>query len=83
MPTFKLTKKTLSHIFIAAFCLHVLRILTTTFPEEALKVSQHNFFQKIMKVVLLVIYLFTYDSSKSPFFMLNMAFDVLSTVFVI
>ena len=33
------------------------------------------------KVVLLVIYLFNYDSSKSAFFMLNMAIDVLlSTV---
>ena len=33
--------------------------------------------------MLLVIYLFDYDSSKSTFFMLNMAFDVLlSTVFV-
>ena len=29
------------------------------------------------KVVLLVIYLFNYDSSKSTFLMLNMAFDVL------
>ena len=47
MPTFKLTKKTLSHI-IHAFCLHFLRILTTTFPEEALKVSQHNFFQEVL-----------------------------------
>ena len=35
------------------------------------------------KVVLLVIYLFNYDSSKSIFFMLNMAFDaLLSTVFI-
>ena len=33
--------------------------------------------------MLLVIYLFNYDSSKSTFFMLFMAFDVLlSTVFV-
>ena len=35
------------------------------------------------KVVLLVIYLFNKDSSKSIFFMLNIAFDVvLSTVFL-
>ena len=35
------------------------------------------------KVVLLAIYLFNYDSSKSTFFMLNVAFDfVLGTVFV-
>ena len=40
-----------------------------------------NFFQR--KVVLLVIYLFNHDSSKSTIFMLNMAFDVLlSAVFV-
>ena len=26
-------------------CLPFLRILTANFPEEALKVSQHNFFQ--------------------------------------
>ena len=36
-----------------------------------------------LKVVLLVIYLFNHNSSKSTFFMLNMAFGVLlSTVFV-
>ena len=35
------------------------------------------------KVVLLVIYLFNYDSSKSTSFMLNVAFDfVLSTVII-
>ena len=35
------------------------------------------------KLVLLVIYLFQYSSTKSNFFMLNMTFDVvLSTVFV-
>ena len=49
--------------------------------EEALKVFQHNFFQ--WKVVLLVIYLFNHDSSKSTIFMLNMASDVfLRAVFV-
>ena len=52
--------------------------------EEALNVCEHNFFQKYKrKVVLLVTYLFSYDSSKPTFFMLNMAFDVLlSIVFV-
>ena len=40
-----------------------------TSSEEALKMCQHNFFQKIKrKVVLLVIYLFNYDSSKSTLF---------------
>ena len=40
-------KKTLSHIFLHAFCLHFLRILPTTFPEEALNVSQHSFLQEV------------------------------------
>ena len=40
-----------------------------------MKVRKYNFFQR--KVVLLVIYLFNHDSSKSTIFMLNMAFDVL------
>ena len=40
-----------------------------------MKVRKYNFFQR--KVVLLVIYLFNHDSSKSTIFMLNLAFDVL------
>ena len=48
---------------------------TTTSSEESLKVCEYNFFQR--KVVLLVIYLFNHDSSKSTIFMLNVAFDVL------
>ena len=49
--------------------------------EEVLKVCEHNFI--LRKVVLLVIYLFNPDSSKSAIIMLNMVFDVLlSTVFV-
>ena len=43
--------------------------------EETLKMCEHNFFQR--KVVLLLIYLFNHDSSKSTLFMLNMAFHVL------
>ena len=55
--------------------------ITITSSEEGLKVCEYNFFQR--KVVLLVIYLFNHDSSKSTIFMLNMAFDVLlSEVFV-
>ena len=55
--------------------------ITITSSEEGLKVCEYNFFQR--KVVLLVIYLFNHDSSKSTIFMLNMAFDVLlNTVFV-
>ena len=55
--------------------------ITITSSEEGLKVCKYSFFQR--KVVLLVIYLFNHDSSKSTIFMLNMAFDVLlSAVFV-
>ena len=55
--------------------------ITIASSEEGLKVCEYNFFQR--KVVLLVIYLFNHDSSKSTIFMLNMAFDVLlSAVFV-
>ena len=58
--------------------------ITITSSKEVLKVREHNFFHEYkQKVVLLVIYLFNYDSSKSTFFMLNIAFDVvLGTVFV-
>ena len=52
-----------------------------TSSKEGLKVCVYNFFQR--KVVLLAIYLFNHDSSKSTLFMLKMAFDVLlSAVFV-
>ena len=55
--------------------------ITITSSEEGLKVCEYNFFQQ--KVVLLVIYLFNHDSSKSTTFKLNVAFDVLlSEVFV-
>ena len=55
--------------------------ITITSSEEGSKACEYNFFQR--KVVLLVIYLFNHDSSKSTIFMLNMAFDVLlSAVFV-
>ena len=57
------------------------KCITITSSQEGLKVYQCNFFQQ--KVVLLVIYLFNHDSSKSTIFMLDMAFDVLlSAVFV-
>ena len=53
-------------------------------PKRLLKcASKISFWKYKQKVVLLVIYLFNYDSSKSTSFMLNVAFDfVLSTVFV-
>ena len=47
-----------------------------TSSEEALKMCQHNFFQKIKrKVVLLVIYLFNYDSYKSTLFIWHLTFS--------
>ena len=52
--------------------------ITITSSKEALKVREHNFFQG--KVVLLIIYLFNHDSSKSTIFMLNRTFVVLLSV---
>ena len=61
--------------FILSECIMIIS------SEEALKVCEHNFFQR--KVVLLEIYLFICDSSESTIFMLNMGFDILlSAVFV-
>ena len=75
MPTCKLTKKTLSHILLHAFCLHFLRIhhdycftITISFRKNKRNV---------------VIHVLNDNSSKSTYFMLNMAFEVLlRTVFV-
>ena len=86
MPTCKFTKKKLFHtssfMYVAfIFSQHI----TITLSKEALKVCRHNFLQEIFKQkgVLLVIYLFNYDSYKPTFLMLHMAFDVvLSTGFV-
>ena len=59
--------------------------ITITSSEESLKVWERNFFQR--KVLLLVIYLFNHDPSKSNDYLhveyANMAFgDLLSAVFV-
>ena len=76
MPTFKLTKKPLSHIMHFAFIFSECSRLL--FPKRPWKwASTISFRMYKRKVVLLVIYLFNYDSSKSTFFMLNMAFVVL------
>ena len=81
MPACKFTKKTLSHTPFIYFTFIFSECITIASSEEGLKVCEYNFFQR--KVVLLVIYLFNHDSSKSTIFMLNMAFDVLlSAVFV-
>ena len=48
-------------------------------PKRLLKCANSISFRKYKrKVVLVVIYLFHYNSSKSTFFMLNMTFNVLS-----
>ena len=83
MPAWKFMKKTLSHILFHVYCFHfvISSFITITSSEKALKMCEHNFFQR--KIVLLVIYLFNHDSSKPTIFMLNMVFDViLSVVFV-
>ena len=52
------------------------------FPKRLWKWASTISFRKYKpKVVLLVLYLFNYDSSKWTFFMLNMAFDVLVLTF--
>ena len=57
-----------SHIYFAFIFSERIRI---TLSEEAFKVCEQIFFL----VILLVIYLFNYDTSKSTSFMLNVAFD--------
>ena len=87
IPPWKFTKKALSHIFLHAFCLHFLRrhhnyFLWSDFEGAWAQFLSGNTSEKCKLQVSLVIYQFNYDSSKSPFFMFNMAFDVvLSTVF--
>ena len=74
-----------SHILLHVFCLHFLRTHPDYFFRRGFESERTKFsFRKYkQKVVLLVIFLFNYDSSKSTSFMLNVAFDVvLSTVFV-
>ena len=58
---------------------------TQIFPVNLAKFLRTPFLTENLRWLLLlfVIYLFNYDSSKSTFFMLNVTFDVLlSTVFV-
>ena len=91
MPSCKFTKKLLHTSFVMYFVFIFSECITINFSEEAFKVhtfkasseevivSTISFRKYKWKVVLLVIYLFSCDSSKhkSTFFMLNMAFDVL------
>ena len=71
MPTGKLTKKTLSHILLHTFCLNFLRINHDYF--FTITISFRKYKRKV------VIYLFNDDSSKSSFFMLNMAWHLTSS----
>ena len=76
MPACKFTKKkTLSHILFHVFCIHFLRIHHDYFVQRGFESVRVQFLSA--KVVFLVIYLFSHDSSKSTIFMLNVAFDVL------
>ena len=72
---------TSSFVYLPSFSQIASRLL---FPKRLWKCASTISFRKFKrKVVLLVIYLFNYDSSKPTFFMLNMVFDVLlSTAFV-
>ena len=76
MPTCNVREKTLSHILVHVFCLYFLRMHQDYFLWRSYESVREQFLSGNInakwKVVLLVIYLFNYDSSKSAFFMLNM-----------
>ena len=64
---------------LPSFCVLTFRLLL---PKGLGKCASAISFRKDkQKVVLLVIYLFIYDSSKSTFFILNMPFDVVLSTF--
>ena len=73
IPTCKWTKKLFHTPSFMRFDFIFSEYVTITSSKEALKVCEHIFFfwKCNRKVVLLVIYLFFYDSCKSTFFMLN------------
>ena len=78
MPTCKFTKKKLFHLssfmyFAFPFSQNVSRLLLPKRPWKC--VSTISFKKYKRKVVLLAIYLFIYDSSRSTFFMLNRTFE--------
>ena len=85
MPFCKFTKKTLSRILFHVFCLHFLKMHHDYFFRSGFESVQAQFPSAessitCKKVVLPVQF---HDSFKSPIFMLNMTYDVLSsTAFV-
>ena len=85
IPTCNFTKKNsfthLSSFILPSFSQNTSRSLL---PKRLWKSeSTVSFWKCKRKVLLLVFYLFNYDSFKSTFFVLNMAIDVLlSTVFI-
>ena len=64
IPTCKLMKKVLLHIFLHVFCLHVLRIHHDYFFQRVFENVRAEFLSGNISG-LLVIYLFNYNSSKS------------------
>ena len=76
MPTCKLPKKSFTYLplwILPSFFKNASRLLL---PKRLWNCARKISFRKYkQKVVLLVIYLFSYSSFKSTFFMLNVAFD--------
>ena len=69
------------HVFFFIFS----DFVTITFSEEALEICEHTFFQKKLAkssvTCKILIYLLNNDSSKSDFFMMNLAYDVVLSSF--
>ena len=88
MPTWKFRKKNSPHVSLTSSFMYFAFIFQNAswllFPKRLQKCANTISFRKYRrKVVLLIIYLFNYDSSKSIIFMLNTAFDfLLSTALV-
>ena len=72
-----LRKKLFHTSYFMYFAFIFSECITNTSSKGGLKVCECNFFRR--KVILFLIYLFNYDSPKSIIFMLNMAFDDLSS----
>ena len=77
-----LRKKKLFHTSSFMYIAFIfLRMHHDYFFRRGFESVEHNFFQ--WKGVLLLIYLFNHDLSKSTIFMLSMAFDVLLSAVVV